>query len=160
MKKNYWGNTGIAIHLMKTEDGTYPLDNIGEHAEAGMRDPYGRFYLSCGYYFKDLSKVDYLLLYCNDGPKNHNFFAAKVKDKSVSHIKPFCPDDAAVYSPEKWACEKKRTWFMLSDLKVFVSPDALEQLVVTSEGRENTFLNRIKCDLPLGCCYVHGPLLL
>lgn len=159
-KKELWGTKGVVIHLTKTDDGTEPLENIAKHIDASKHNPYGQFYFSCGYHFDDLSDVDYLLLYCNSGQRKHDFFVAKISDKSISYPDPFIPDNATIYSPENWADVPERTWFMLNNLKLFINSDELKQLIVTSEGRETKLLDRIKSELPLGRCYVSGPLFL
>jgi hypothetical protein len=160
MKKNWFGNKGIVIHLTEYKYKVNPLDVIDQHQKASHRNPNGQFYFSCGTHFDDLADVDYLLLYCNNGARGYDFFVAKVTQKSISCQNPLCPEDAAIYSPKEWACIEECTWFMLTDLELFVEENRLTQLVVTSGGREITFLDRIHSNVPLKACYVRGPIII
>ena len=158
MEKKLFGNKGVVIHLTDRKYRDDPLAIIAEHLEASQNNPQGLVYLSCGTSFEDLSDVDYLLLYCGDGGNGHHFFAARVQDKSVSSSDLFIPADAATYSAEKWANVPERTWFLLSDLRLFVSPESLTQITVTD--REINFLDRIKIKERLSSCYANGALFL
>ena len=163
MGKKFFGSHGWVIHLATTDDGTKPPENISLHEEVSKRNSRGCFYFSCRQRVAKISELEYLVIYYSTqeekAPKENRFFVAKVEPESKSFTDPFIPDDAAEFTPEKWASEESRTWFRLSNLREIVNPDELRHLeVITQDDQKVNFLQSLNPSPRAGARHIYGAL--
>lgn len=161
MKKNY-GSNGILIHLTNYRDSNSnkvdPIINVGAHKDMSEKTSTGQFYFSCNQEITNPNDIDYLITYCDGANYGEHYFFVAAVDEVIHKESAFLPDDAATYCPPLWASLPEKTWFKLSNYKLFVNKSCFRNLTVRSDAYECDFLTRIKAGQRLTRCNVYGAL--